>query len=189
MPFQQQPWLSGSLVIRSGSAIDPLSLKRDVQRAIWAVDKDQPVSHAETVDQILSGLVAEPRLYTLLLGLFAALALTLSAVGVYGVMAYTVTQRTHEIGVRMALGAQPRDILKMIVGHAMSLALVGVGLGVLASLALTRLISSWLFGVSTTDLLTFAVVSVGLIGVAFLASYIPARRATRVDPMVALRYE
>lgn len=189
VPFRQQPWLGQSLVIRTASGVEPLSLKRDVQRAIWAVDKDHPVSDAETVDQILSGLVAEPRLYTLLLGLFAALALTLSAVGVYGVMAYTVTQRTHEIGVRMALGAQPRDILRMIVGHAMLLALVGVGLGVSASLALTRLISTWLFGVTTTDPLTFAAVSVGLIGVAFLASYIPARRATRVDPMVALRYE
>jgi putative ABC transport system permease protein len=158
---------------------DPLSLKKEVQRAIWAVDKDQPVSRAETVDEILSELVAEPRLYTLLLGLFAALALTLSAIGIYGVISYTVTQRTHEIGVRMALGAQGRDILRMIVGQAM----------LLASLALTRLISSLLFGVSTTDPLTFGAVSLGLAVVALLASFIPARRATRVDPMIALRYE
>jgi putative ABC transport system permease protein len=160
-----------------------------VQRAIWSVDKDQPVSRAETVDQILSELVAEPRLYTLLLGGFAALALSLSAVGIYGVMSYTVTQRTHEIGVRMALGARPRDILRMIVRQAMVHALIGVSLGVSASLALTRLISSQLFGVSTTDPLTFAAISLGLVGVAFMASFIPAYRATRVDPMIALRYE
>lgn len=189
VPYQQQPWFGQALVIRTAATVDPLSLKNDVQRAIWAVDKDQPVSRAETVDQILSNLVAEPRLYTLLLGLFAALALTLSAVGIYGVMSYTVTQRTHEIGVRMALGAQPRDILKMIVWQAMLLAVIGVGVGVSASLALTRLISSLLFGVSTTDPLTFAAISLALVGVAFLASFIPARRATRIDPMIALRYE
>ncbi|HEY6186731.1 MAG TPA: ABC transporter permease [Pyrinomonadaceae bacterium] len=188
VPFQQQPWLGQALVIRTRNA-DPLSLRKDVQRAIWSVDKDQPVSRAETVDQILSELVAEPRLYTLLLGGFAALALSLSAVGIYGVMSYTVTQRTHEIGVRMALGARPRDILRMIVRQAMVHALVGVSLGVSASLALTRLLSSQLFGVSTTDPLTFAAVSLGLVGVAFMASFIPAYRATRVDPMIALRYE
>ncbi|HEX8144501.1 MAG TPA: ABC transporter permease [Pyrinomonadaceae bacterium] len=188
VPYQQQPWLGQALVIRTAMA-DPLSLKKEVQRAIWAVDKDQPVSRAETVDEILSELVAEPRLYTLLLGLFAALALTLSAIGIYGVISYTVTQRTHEIGVRMALGAQGRDILRMIVGQAMLLALAGIAIGVGASLALTRLISSLLFGVSTTDPLTFGAVSLGLAVVALLASFIPARRATRVDPMIALRYE
>jgi putative ABC transport system permease protein len=189
VPYQQQPWLGQALIIRAAGTVEPLSLKNDVQRAIWAVDKDQPVSRAETIDQLLSNLVAEPRLYTLLLGLFAALALTLSAVGIYGVMSYTVTQRTHEIGVRMALGAQPRDILKMIVRQAMLLAVAGVAIGVSASLLLTRLISSLLFGVSTTDPLTFAAISLALVGVAFLASFIPARRATRIDPMVALRYE
>jgi putative ABC transport system permease protein len=188
VPYQQQPWLGQALVIRTQNP-DPLSLKRDVQRAIWTVDKDQPVSRAETVDQILSELVAEPRLYTLLLGIFAALALALSAVGIYGVMSYTVTQRTHEIGVRMALGAQASDILRMIVRQAMLHALVGVAIGVSASLALTRLISSLLYGVSATDPLTFAAVSLGLVAVAFMASFIPARRATRVDPMIALRYE
>ncbi|HVG32958.1 MAG TPA: ABC transporter permease [Pyrinomonadaceae bacterium] len=188
VPYQQQPWLGQALVIRTTTA-DPLTLKNDVQRAIWAVDQDQPVSKAETVDQMLSNLVAEPRLYTLLLGIFAALALLLAAIGIYGVMSYSVTQRTHEIGVRMALGAQPRDILRMIVSQAMTFALVGVAIGVAASLALTRLLSSFLYGVSKTDPLTFVIVSLGLVGVAFLASFIPARRATHVDPMEALRYE
>ncbi|HEX8775372.1 MAG TPA: ABC transporter permease [Pyrinomonadaceae bacterium] len=188
VPFQQQPWLGQTLVLRTRHA-DPLSLRRDVQRAIWTVDKDQPVSRAETVDQMLSELVAEPRLYTLLLGVFAALALSLSAVGIYGVMSYTVTQRTHEIGVRMALGAQAGDILRMIVRQAMAHALLGVSFGVAASLALTRLITSLLFGITATDPLTFVGVSLGLLTVAFMASFIPARRATRVDPMIALRYE
>jgi ABC-type antimicrobial peptide transport system permease subunit len=141
------------------------------------------------MNEWLSESVARTRFYTLLLGLFSVLALVLASVGIFGVISYSVTQRTQEIGIRMALGASARDILKMVVGQGMLLALIGVVLGLGASFLLTRAMSSLLFNVSATDPLTFIFISLLLVAVTLVACYIPARRATRVDPMNALRYE
>ena len=188
VPFQQVPWFGTALVIRASSG-DPMRLKKDLQQAIWEVDKDLPVSGAETVEHHLSDLVAEPRLYTLLLGVFAGVALILASVGIYGVMSYSVTERTHEIGIRMALGAKQRDVLSFVVRQGVMLALVGVAIGLAVAVALTRVMSSLLYGVTATDPMTFLLVPLLLATVALLACYVPARRATKVDPMIALRYE
>jgi putative ABC transport system permease protein len=186
-PHPELAHTSMTIVVRTAG--DPTSIAAGAAREIQAIDPDQPVSDVRTMKQLLATSVARARFNTLLLGLFAALALVLSSVGIYGVMAYSVVQRTKEIGIRIALGAQARDVLKMIVGHGMLLTLAGVGLGLTGALILTRLMSSLLFGVSTTDPLTFIGVSLLLSAVALFACYIPARRATKVDPMIALRYE
>jgi putative ABC transport system permease protein len=141
------------------------------------------------MDDVVSASVAQPRLITQLVGSFAILALLLAAIGIYGVMAYSVTQRTHEVGIRLALGAQPRDVLALLMVQGMRLVFLGVVLGVVVSLVLTRLLATLLYGTSVRDPLTFAGVSALLVAVALLACYIPARRAMRVDPIVALRYE
>jgi predicted permease len=169
--------------------VEPLSLAATVRKTVWEIDKDQPVSNIRTMDDILSESIGRQRFSVLLLGIFAALAMILAAVGLYGVMSYSVAQRTREIGIRMALGAQRRDVLKMVIGQGLKLVLIGVLIGLVAAFILTRVMTSLLFGVSATDPTTFITISLVLVSVAVLASYIPARRATRVDPMIALRYE
>ncbi|HEX8144511.1 MAG TPA: ABC transporter permease [Pyrinomonadaceae bacterium] len=187
LPYTQSPSQQMTLVVRSTN--NPESQIAAVRNAVWAVDRDQPVYNIKTMEGVVSESVAQRRFTMLLLGIFSALALLLAVIGLYGVMTYMVTQRTHEIGVRMALGAQGRDVLKLIVGHAMTLVVIGVCLGLAAAFAMTRVIGSFLYGVSATDPWTFAGVPLLLGAVALAASYIPARRATKVDPMVALRYE
>ena len=179
----------GSVTIVARSMKDPEGLAKPIASAVQSLDKDLPAYAPKTIEQYLDGTIAVPRFNTFLLAIFAGLAMILTGVGLYGVISYTVAQRTHEIGIRMALGAQPGDMLRLVVGQGVQLALFGVGLGLVAAFGLTRFLSSLLFGVSSTDPLSFAVVVVMLFAVVLLACYIPARRAMRVDPMVALRYE
>ena len=186
-PYSQFPVNFNAIVVRGDT--DPLRLVSAVKSQIWSVDKNQPISKIATMEQVLSDSIAQRRLYLVLLGVFAGAALLLAAVGIYGVMSYSVSQRTHEIGIRLALGAAQSEILKLILGHGAKLALLGVATGILAATALTRLMSSLLFGVSPSDPATLAAVAVLLMLVAMAACYIPARRAMRVDPMIALRYE
>jgi len=176
-----------NLIIRTTA--DPLTLASAVRREVQELDPNQPVYNVNTMEQTLDRSLAPQRFSMTLLLLFAVVALALASVGIYGVIAYTVSSRTHEIGIRMALGAQKTDILRLIVGHGMSLALFGVLLGLAVAFAVTRVMASQLYGVSATDPAVFVGIAVLLGAVAFLASYIPARRATKVDPMIALRYE
>ena len=187
MPYDQQPEPGMSLMIRyrEGGA----GVAAAVRSEVLSLDKDQPVYSIRTLDSVLSESVAGPRFRTLLLGIFAGVALILAGVGIYGVISYAVSQRTQEIGIRMALGARASDVLKLIVKGGMMLVLIGVAIGLAGAFALTRLLTTLLFGVTPTDAVTFATVSAGLIVVALFACFIPARRATKVDPLVALRYE
>ncbi|MDT5156913.1 MAG: hypothetical protein QOH51_1270 [Acidobacteriota bacterium] len=188
IPFQQAPEAVMEVVVRSKGQ-DAAALTAPVRAALKGVDPNLLVWETRTMDELVGRSVAPQRFNVALLGLFAALALALAAVGIYGVMSYTVTQRTHEFGIRMALGAQAGDVLRMVVGRGMLLTLFGLGLGLAGAFALTRLMSSLLYGVSATDPLVFAVVSLLLATVALVSCLVPARRATKVDPMIALRYE
>ena len=191
VPYTEPGWATWSramyLVVRTSS--DSTSLAPAVRDEVWALDKDVPIGNIKTMDQLLSESVTEPRFRTTLIGMFAAIALVLAAVGIYGVMSYSVNQRTHEIGIRMALGAKSADVLKMVVRQGMTLTLIGVSIGVCAAFVLTRVMASLLFAVSATDLTIFISIPLILTGVALAACFVPARRATKVDPMVALRYE
>ena len=173
------------LVLRTKG--DPASVAAAVRQAVWAVDKDQPISNVQTMDEVFSAAVSRERFQMLLLALFAALALVLACVGLYGVISYAVAQRTHEIGVRMALGAQPLDVLRLVLRQGMVLTIAGLLVGIAVGLVATRVLSDMLFGVTPRDPLTFVGVPLLLLLVAFFACYIPARRATRIDPLAALR--
>jgi putative ABC transport system permease protein len=189
MPEKFLPDFLGGVFLAARTKGDPAALAPLVRREAQQLDPHQPVYAVATMEDVLAQTFATRRLSTLLLGLFAGLAFVLAAVGLYGVMSYTVTQRRHEIGIRMALGAQPRDVLRMVVGQGMLLTAFGIGLGLAGAFAATRLMASLLYGVSATDPATFAAVSLALALVALLANYVPARRAMKVDPVVALRYE
>jgi putative ABC transport system permease protein len=168
---------------------DPASLTAAIRNEVQQIDKDQPISNIQTMENIVAATVAPQKFATWMLAIFAATAMLLAAIGIYGVMAYSVTQRTHEIGIRMALGAGQKDVLRMVVRQGMTLAFIGVALGLVGAFAATRLMSSLLYGVSATDPFTYGGVAIMLAAVALFACLIPARKATRVDPMIALRYE
>ncbi|MCG3161860.1 MAG: hypothetical protein JMDDDDMK_03075 [Acidobacteria bacterium] len=185
MPFAQNPQGRMGLVIRTSA--EPMSLAAAVRNQIGAIDKDQPVYNVQTMERTVADSVSPRRLNMLLLGILAAVALALALTGIYAIIAYSVAQRTREIGVRIALGAQRRDVMRLVVGHGMSLALLGVAVGLALALGLTRFLSGLIYDVSATDPATFAAVVALLAIVALVACYIPARRATKVDPMIALR--
>jgi predicted permease len=184
----QAQWPSMFVAIRSATS-DPTSLTAEAQNAVWGVNKDVPLANVRTMQEVIANSVQRRKFSMLLLTIFAVAAMLLAAVGLYGVMSYSVAQRTHEIGIRMALGARRPDVLTLVVKQGMALALMGIAAGTVLSLAMTRLISGMLFGITATDPLTFAAVAALLGTVAFLANYLPARRASKVEPMVALRYE
>jgi len=187
VPQTQTPFDQMTVVVKTTN--DPRSVVAAVTKAVGALDRDLPVFGVKTMDQYLAASVAAPRFNTTLLSIFAAVALVLTIVGLYGVMSYAVAQRTNEIGIRMALGAQTRDVMRLVVKQGVKLVALGLALGLVGSFALMKLLTALLFGVTKHDPLTFAAVSVLLSAVALLACYIPARRATRIDPLIALRYE
>ena len=186
-PYAQMPIRFSAIVARTQG--NPLNLATAVRNAVLEVDKEQPITSPRTMEMAISNSVTQQRLNMILLSIFGALALLLAAVGIYGVMSYTVTQRLQEIGIRMALGAGRSDVLRLIITQGIKLALSGVAIGLVASFALTQLMKKLLFNVSATDPLIFTAIALLLTLVALLACWIPARRATKVDPIVALRVD
>ena len=187
LPHPQDSWNSMVLVART--TVDPASLAGAIRQSVWSIDKDQPVFDVRTMEQVRSLSVGLQTFSSLMIGIFAGIALLLASIGIYGVMAFVVTQRTQEIGIRMALGARGMDVLRLVLANGMKLAVIGLSIGLVVAWGVTRFFAKLLVGVKPTDLLTFTVVSVCLLAAAFLACYVPARRATKVDPLEALRYE
>jgi putative ABC transport system permease protein len=188
VPYAQDPrWGSLSFVVRTKG--EPAALAASVREGVRSVDKDMAVYNLKTMNDVVSKSAAQWRVPMLLLSAFAGVAMLLAMLGIYGITSYYVTQRTHEIGVRMALGAQIADVLKLVLRRAMLLAVIGVGIGIGGAFAVTRYLTSLLYGVKPFDAITFVAVALGLIVVALVAAVLPARRATKVDPLVALRYE
>jgi putative ABC transport system permease protein len=186
-PIPELPYPGMSYVIRTDG--NPAAVVGLVRDAIWAIDRDQPLADVRTMDQVIGETLSRARFTTLLLGVFSLVAVLLAAIGIYGVMSYTVAERTQEIGIRMALGAEPGAVVRLVVRQGLLLAGIGTGAGLLVALGVTRLLGSMLFEMSPSDPVTFAGVAAGLVVVATVACFIPARRAARVDPMEALRYE
>ncbi|HLN58254.1 MAG TPA: FtsX-like permease family protein, partial [Thermoanaerobaculia bacterium] len=184
-PSSQYAYLT--FVVRTTA--DPAALAPAARRAVWSIDPRVTISQVQTMEEVVAQANARPRFYLLLLATFAGVALILAAVGIYGVISYSVSRRRHEIGLRMALGAGQRDVLRLVVRQGMRIALAGAGAGLAGALLLTRLMSALLYGVGSNDPVTFVLVTLTLTAVALVASYIPARRATRIDPLVALRHE
>jgi putative ABC transport system permease protein len=187
LPHLQRPTGGMSIVIRTNG--DPSSLSSMARSQVHSVDPNIPVTNIRTMDEIFSASIEQQRFAMLLVGLFGAVALALAAIGIYGVMSYSVLQRTHEIGVRMALGAQRTDVLKLILVQGVFISFLGVIVGLAASFALTRVMSTLLFGITPTDTMVFATVAFGIFAIGIVATYMPAWRATKVDPLLALRYE
>jgi putative ABC transport system permease protein len=187
LPFPQLPWGAMNLLVRS--AVGPLSLTSAIRAQIAAVDPDQPVTGIQTGEDLMGEARTQPRFTTMLLASFALAALLLAVTGIYGVLAYSVAQRKHELGIRMALGAERADIVRLVVRQGVSLALAGIVIGLIAAALTTKLLATMLYRTSTRDLMTFAVAPLFFFAVSFLASYLPAWSATKVDPIVALRYE
>ena len=187
VPHAQDAWQSMVLVAKT--KVEPAAMAAPIRQQVWSIDKDQPVFDVKTMREVRAISLALYSFSSVMLAIFAAVALLLAAIGIYGVMSYAVTQRTQEIGIRMALGARAMDVLKLVVRNGMSLAVIGVVVGLVGAFALTRLLQSLLFEVTPTDITTYSTVTLGLLLIALFACYIPARRATKVEPLVALRYE
>jgi putative ABC transport system permease protein len=187
VPYPQSPWSVMDITVRTIAA--PLSMVTLIQKAVWEIDNDLPFTYVNTMDAILAKSTSDPRIRTLLLGSFAVVATMLASVGLYGLLSYSVTQRTSEIGIRMALGAQQKDVLALILGQGMLVSLAGVAVGWAGAIALTRVMNNLLFETSATDQKLFAMVALILLLVVLTACYFPARRATRIDPMLAQRHE